>query len=108
MNEEEEPVITVGAKVRLADWDGGSHIEVTAIGLSMLLGVGRGGEEWTYPISLDWVRYVEPPTVVSVTNVYRDGAVSAWYSNRARADKERIAVVTVYSNGDVEVQDVRP
>ncbi len=105
-----EPAIQVGAKVRLANWTGGNHIEVTAIGRSYLLGVGRGGEG-PYPISLNWVRYVEPPTVVSVQNVYRGGAIGC-YSNRTEADESafpnRIAVVTVYSNGEVEVQDVRP
>ncbi len=112
MNDEQDhPVITVGAKVRNPNWeDGRHHLEVTAVGRQFLLAVSPSGVEWTLPISDDWVRYVEPPTVVSVSNVYRGGAIR--WSNRTGADEralpDRIAVVTVYSDGSVTVEDVRP
>lgn len=103
-------VIEPGAKVRLPHWEDGHYITVVAV---------DGDEFWarmstphrgTWAIDDRWERYVEPPTVTGVWNLYDGGASPRHVSRAAASDlarPDREAVLTRYSDGSWTVEDVR-
>lgn len=104
-------VIQVGARARRPDWDEGMFVRVTAAGDTVFLARLHGdGLECTYNKAGDWERHVEPPTVAYVCNVY-DSGTGAEYEDRPKADhrqgEKRIGVLTVYTDGSAEYEDVR-